>query len=81
MKHGKKPTRKQYEFIQRKGLNPDNWLVVKDTTQILVLVHRHQDRNKRMIRKDAPDREEEALLPCPCCGAVRKVTPGRDRNG
>ena len=51
MKHGKKPTRKQIDFIKRKGLNSDNWLVVKDTTEKMVLVHRHFDRNKRTIWK------------------------------
>lgn len=51
MKHGKKPTRKQMDFIKRKGLNPDNWLVVKDTPEKMVLVHRHFDRNKRIIWK------------------------------
>ena len=51
MKHGKKPTRKQVELIQSKGLNPGNWLVVKDTTEKMVLVHRHFDRNKRTIWK------------------------------
>ena len=51
MKHGKKPTRKQVAFIQSKRLNPGNWLVVKDTPEKMVLVHRHFSRNIRVIRK------------------------------
>lgn len=65
MKHGKKPTRKQMDFIKRKGLNPDNWLVVKDTTEKMVLVHRHFDRNKKIIQK--AEREKDELKPCPLC--------------
>ena len=51
MKHGKKPTRSQRIFIRSKRLNPDNWLVVKDTPSDMLLVHRHFDRNIRKIRK------------------------------
>ena len=38
-------------FIRSKRLNPDNWLVVKDTPSEMVLVHRHFDSNTRRIRK------------------------------
>ena len=31
MKHGKNPTRRQREYIASLWLNPDNWLVCKDT--------------------------------------------------
>lgn len=46
MKHGKKPTLKQLERIAKleyKGrkLKPENWLVVKDTTEEFVLVNRN----------------------------------------
>ena len=51
MKHGKKPTRKQAMFIRSKRLNPENWLVTKDTPTEMVLVHRHFDTNFRRIRK------------------------------
>jgi Lar family restriction alleviation protein len=71
MKNGKKPTRKQMDFIKRKGLNPDNWLVVKDTTEKMVLVHRHFDLNKKIIQK--AEREKDELKPCPFCGGKAEV--------
>ncbi|WP_169735824.1 DUF6906 family protein [Clostridium lundense] len=40
MKHGKKPTRNQKIAIKGKKLNPDNWLVVKDNSKELVIIHR-----------------------------------------
>lgn len=79
MKHGKKPTRKQMDFIKRKGLNPDNWLVVKDTTEKMVLVHRHFDLNKRIIQK--AEREEDELKPCPFCGGKAKIVMTEDDTG
>ncbi|CAN2250300.1 conserved hypothetical protein [Bacillus subtilis] len=30
MKHGKRPTRAQKESIKQHGLNPNNWLVIKN---------------------------------------------------
>lgn len=40
MKHGKKPTRRQKQLIASLRLNPENWLVCKDTPDELVLEHR-----------------------------------------
>ncbi|WP_206458892.1 DUF6906 family protein [Anaerovorax sp. IOR16] len=40
MKHGKKPTRRQKELIQDKKLNPNNWLVVKDSQEVFEIVHK-----------------------------------------
>ena len=51
MKHGKKSTRSQRIFIKSKRLNPENWMVVKDTPEEMVLVHKHFDTNVRRIRK------------------------------
>lgn len=72
MKNGKKPTRKQFGFIRSKGLNPENWLVVKDCTDRMVIVHRHFDRNVRVLRKEVYEQEDELVTVCPCCGQVRK---------
>ena len=33
MKNGKKPTLAQKKFLQGKGLVPENWLIVKDSSQ------------------------------------------------
>lgn len=51
MKHGKKPTRRQKQDIASVRLNPDNWLVCKDTPEELVLVHKISGKNK-VIRKE-----------------------------
>lgn len=42
MKHGKRLTRKQKELIQDAGLNPANWLIIKNLPDKLVLVHRNK---------------------------------------
>jgi hypothetical protein len=42
MKRGKKLTRKQREIIQDAGLNPCNWLLVKNLPDKLVLVHKEK---------------------------------------
>lgn len=51
MKAGKKPTVNQRKFIKGNRLNPENWLVVKDTPSEMVLVHRHFDNKTRTIKK------------------------------
>ena len=50
MKGGKVLTKKQKIFIKEKGLNPDNWLVCKNTSSELVLEHRHTGKY-RVIKK------------------------------
>lgn len=52
MKHGKRPKKKQAIFIKEHGLNPDNWLVVKDQPERMVLVHKHFDNQVRIIHKE-----------------------------
>jgi hypothetical protein len=51
MKHGKNPTRRQKEYIASLRLNPDNWLVCKDTPDELILEHKYSG-NIKMIRKE-----------------------------
>ena len=51
MKHLSKPTRSQRIFIKSKRLNPDNWMVERDTPTELVLVHKHFDNKIRTIPK------------------------------
>jgi len=51
IKHGKKPTLKQKIRIKNYGLNPDNWLVVKDCSEVFELVHR-QSRKIRRFKKE-----------------------------
>ena len=40
MRHGKKPTVRQAKLISKMGLNYENWLVIKNTSNELVIVHR-----------------------------------------
>lgn len=40
MKHGKNPTVKQKKQLQAVRLNPDNWLISKDTPEVMVVIHR-----------------------------------------
>lgn len=51
MKHGKKPTREQRKLVQKQGLDPAVWLIVKDTTDRMELVQRYSDRTTRTIHK------------------------------
>lgn len=51
MKHGKKPTREQRKLIQAKRLNPENWLIERDTPEKMVLFHKHFDNKTRTIKK------------------------------
>jgi hypothetical protein len=39
MKSGKKPTKNQSIFIQSHGLDPKDWLIVKNESHQMVLVH------------------------------------------
>jgi len=51
MKHGRKPTLKQKNRIKAHGLNPDNWLIVKDTTELFELVHRESGNIRRFEKE------------------------------
>lgn len=48
MKHGRKPTLNQKLLIKEAGLNPDNWLIVKNLPDKLNIVHR-ETGSERMI--------------------------------
>lgn len=50
MKQVKRPTRRQKVLIQENRLNPDNWLVERDTGEELVLWNKETNR-LRMIRR------------------------------
>lgn len=51
MKHGVKPTRDQRKLIKRCGLDTHEWLVIKDTSTEMVLLHRHYEHVIRVIAK------------------------------
>lgn len=41
MKNGKRPTKKQKIFLKENHFRPENWLVVKNTSTALQVVHRY----------------------------------------
>ena len=51
MKNGKKPTVAQRKLMQKWKLNSADWLVVKDETTQMTLVHRHFDNKTKIIPK------------------------------
>ena len=51
MKHLRNPTRKQSILILSRKLNPDNWLVERDTPEKLIIVSR-SGKQKRPIYKE-----------------------------
>lgn len=52
MKHAKKPTYTQRKLIEKWKLNARDWLVERDTTESLVLVHRFCESTTRTIPKE-----------------------------
>ena len=55
MKHGKKPTVAQRKLIQSHGHDPAMWLVVKDTPDVLELVHRYFEQRKVIPKRLGDD--------------------------
>lgn len=51
MKHGKKPTREQRKLMDKWKVNTYDWLVERETSTELVLVHRHFDKKTKIIPK------------------------------
>lgn len=41
MKHGKRPTVRQKRYLKMVGLNPENWLIERDTASEVVVIHRY----------------------------------------
>lgn len=50
MKNGKKPTKKQGEFIAYQGLSYKDWLIERDNSIELVVVHREIGETKKFIK-------------------------------
>ena len=50
MKNGKRPTMAQKKLMSENKLNYKNWLVVKDTSECMVVVNR-ESRKTRTIKK------------------------------
>ena len=52
MKNPKKPTYEQRKVIQKAGLDSHDWMVCKDTSTEMVLIHRHNEKVTKTIQKD-----------------------------
>jgi hypothetical protein len=52
LKHGKRPTRAQKIRIKSLGLNPENWLVVKDCRECFEVIHRVSGKTRK-LKKEA----------------------------
>lgn len=52
MKQGKRPTLAQRKYIQSFQLNPENWLVVRDNSEVFVIRHRLSDKEKKLPRRE-----------------------------
>jgi hypothetical protein len=48
VKHGRKPTLNQKKLIKGAGLNPEDWLIVKNLSNELHIAHRNT-KSKRTI--------------------------------
>ena len=51
LKNPKNPTRRQKALIKYLGLNVENWLVTKDTPELLAIVHRLSGQIKTYTKK------------------------------
>ena len=50
MKNGKRPTVAQKKYLKAHGLNPENWLIVKNEPSRMVIVHRHSGEQRTFPR-------------------------------
>ena len=48
MKNGKKPTRQQKQILLSVGMNPDNWLIVKNLPDVITFIHRETGQTKEV---------------------------------
>lgn len=46
MKSGKRPTRNQKKFLIQNSLNPANWLIVKNLSKEMLLIHKETGETK-----------------------------------
>lgn len=51
MKSGRRPTNKQKTTIKEAGHNPSDWLVVKNLSDLLYIVHRTSGKQKAIPNK------------------------------
>lgn len=60
MKNGKRLQRWMKDLLKKKGLNPDNWLYIKNTPNELVIMHKYLEKTRTIpMEKGARKREKE----------------------
>ncbi|TQK41940.1 hypothetical protein FB479_11641 [Brevibacillus sp. AG162] len=52
MKKRKRPTARQKHEIEQRKLNPENWFVERDNSEVFVIIHRVSGK-KRTFKKGA----------------------------
>ena len=52
MKNGKRPTVAQKKLMKQWGINPENWLVVKNEPTQMTIEHRLSGQQRRIPRED-----------------------------
>ena len=55
---GKRPTVAQRKFIEKHSLNSNDWLVQKDTTEFMQILHRYSDK-VRVLKKQSGNMSRE----------------------
>lgn len=51
MKHGRSLTKKQKILLKEKRLNPEQWLLERDTPSVMVFINRYDKTRKIEIKK------------------------------
>jgi len=51
MKHGKAPTKAQKILLRSYGLDPANWLIVKNTSNEMIISHRHTETIRKIPKR------------------------------
>jgi len=50
LKHGKKPTKAQKIFLTSCRLNHKNWLIIRDSLEVIEIVHRLSGKTRKFVR-------------------------------
>ena len=59
MKNGKRPTKAQKKILAFYGFHPEDWLISKNTSTELVILHRYTERTRHIPKH----RDTETICP------------------